>query len=77
MSVAQQFALRMISRHPGLTMTELAEATLTSRSTVSEVVVRLADRGLVHREADELDRRRIRLTLTRAGAEAACGRPGS
>ena len=69
MSVAQQFALRVISRHPGLTMTELAVATLTTRSTVSEVVIRLVDRGLISREQDVADRRRIRLTLTRASAE--------
>lgn len=68
MSVAQQFALRVIGRHPGLTMSALARATLTSRSSVSEVVVRLVNAGLVRREADASDHRRVRLHLTPGGA---------
>lgn len=68
MSVAQQFALRVIGRQPGLTMSALARATLTSRSAVSEVVVRLVDAGMVRREADASDQRRVRLHLTPHGA---------
>lgn len=71
MSVAQRFALRVIARRPGLTMSELAEATLTTRSTVSEVVDRLEDHGLVRRELDDWDRRRLRLRLTSDGLQLA------
>lgn len=67
LSVAQQFALRLIGSRPGLTMTDLAEATLTTRSTVSEVVVRLVAAGLVGRETDPADGRRVRLQLTSSG----------
>ncbi len=69
MSVAQQFALRVIGRHPGLTMGDLSAATLTRPSTVSEVVVRLVDRGLVDRQTDPADHRRVRLHLTTAGRQ--------
>lgn len=68
MSVAQQFALRVIGRHPGLTMSALAGATLTTRSAVSEVVVRLVNAGMVRREVDASDQRRVRLHLTPEGA---------
>lgn len=68
MSVAQQFALRVIGRNPGLTMSALAGATLTTRSAVSEVVVRLVNAGMVRREADASDHRRVRLHLTSEGA---------
>jgi DNA-binding MarR family transcriptional regulator len=51
-------------------MTELAQATLTTRSAISEVVVRLVRQGLVRREPDALDHRRIRLSLTADGAIA-------
>jgi DNA-binding MarR family transcriptional regulator len=67
MSVAQLFALRTIGRHPGLFMSELAERTLTTQSTVSEVVSRLVARDLVRRAQDASDHRRIRLYLTWEG----------
>lgn len=67
LSVAQQFAIRVIGHQPGLAMTDLAAATMTTRSTVSEVVVRLVDRGLVRRTRDEADQRVVRLQLTPEG----------
>lgn len=69
MSVAQQFALRIIGQRPGLTMSDLAEATLTTRSAVSEVVSRLVSRALVARTADPGDSRRVQLRLTTTGED--------
>lgn len=67
MSVAQQFALRVIAHRPGLTMGQLAAATLTTPSAVSEVVSRLVARGAVRREPDAADHRRVLLHLTQEG----------
>ena len=67
MSVAQLFAIRMIGRHAGLSMGDLAARTLTTPSAVSEVVSRLVARGLVRREPDPADHRRILLQLTWEG----------
>jgi DNA-binding MarR family transcriptional regulator len=67
MSVAQLFALRTIGRQPGLSMGDLAAATLTTASAVSEVVSRLVARGLVRREPDAGDHRRVLLHLTWEG----------
>jgi len=68
MSVAQLFALRVIARQPRLSMGELADLTLTSPSAVSEVVSRLVSRGLVVREPDPIDNRRVLVRLTPQGA---------
>jgi len=68
MSVAQLFALRVIARQPRLSMGELADLTLTSPSAVSEVASRLVSRGLVRREPDPLDHRRVLVRLTPQGA---------
>jgi DNA-binding MarR family transcriptional regulator len=73
MSVAQLFALRSIGQEPGLSMTDLAARTLTTASAVSEVVAKLVARGLVRREPDPSDRRRLLLHLTPDGL-ACCER---
>lgn len=67
MSVAQLFALRIIARQPRLSMRELADHTLTTPSAVSEVVSRLVVRGLVRREPDPLDQRRVLVSVTAQG----------
>lgn len=64
---AQLFVLRQIGARPGLSLSELAGQTLTRESSVSEVVTRLARRGLVERRTATPDRRRLLLTLTPAG----------
>lgn len=66
-SAAQLFVLRQIRAHPGLSMSGLADRTLTSQSAVSEVTARLVQRGLVTRLASPSDHRRAELALTDAG----------
>ena len=66
-SAAQLFALRAVAAEPGLALGQLAERTHTRQSTVSEVVARLVDRGLVERRADAADARRRTLHLTAEG----------
>jgi MarR family transcriptional regulator, lower aerobic nicotinate degradation pathway regulator len=66
-SGAQLFVLRALVERPGQSMRDLVARTLTSQSTVSEVVARLIARGLVTREAAPDDGRRAVLTPTAAG----------
>ena len=66
-TIAQLFVLRQISRHPGMSMRELATHTATTQSSVSEVVERLVGRGLVARRQAVDDRRRTELSLTPQG----------
>lgn len=64
---AQLFVLRVLAEHPGLSINELAERTMTHQSSVSVVVSRLVDRGLVVRATAPEDRRRLVVALTPRG----------
>jgi len=70
---AQLFVLHQIDAAPGLSIGELAARTLTGQSTVSEVVSRLVENGLVTRRADPTDARQTRLQLTARGRSAVRG----
>lgn len=72
-SGAQLFVLRQIAAHPGLTIGELAARTFSGQSTVSGVVARLVDQGLITRRPGEEDARQTVLTLTRKGERAVDG----
>jgi len=66
-SGAQLFVLRVLAEHPGLSINDLAERTMTHQSSVSVVVSRLLMRGLVARQSSPDDRRRQLVTLTARG----------
>lgn len=68
-SAAQLFVLREIEKASAPTIGELARRTATAQSSVSEVVARLAARGLIARGRAAEDRRRASITLTDAGRE--------
>lgn len=67
-SGAQLFLLQKLAEGPAGSLNELAERTLTHQSSVSVVVSRLVERGLVARERAALDGRRVEFRLTRSGA---------
>ena len=64
---AQLHALRQLSDRPATSLTELAERTHTDISSVSVVVSRLVEQGLVARRSSDDDRRRLSLGLTARG----------
>ena len=70
LSAAQLFVLSELGKTPALSVGELAERTRTDQSSVSTVVARLVDAGLVERERAPDDARRLVLNLTRAGKAA-------
>jgi DNA-binding MarR family transcriptional regulator len=63
----QRFFLRQVELQPGISLGELAAMLHLHPSTITGVVSRLETRGWVKRIADPADRRRARLSLTRAG----------
>jgi DNA-binding MarR family transcriptional regulator len=67
LSAAQLFVLQRLDGARPLSLTELAARTLTHQSSVSVVVRRLVDLGLVQRRPAERDARRLELSLTRRG----------
>jgi DNA-binding MarR family transcriptional regulator len=60
-------ALATVDRHGPLTPSELAARERVQRPTITRVVCRLEEGGLVARAADPTDRRSALITVTRAG----------
>jgi len=71
LGAAQVFVLRQLLARADQSMSELAAATRTSQSSVSEVVARLVARGLVERHTAPEDRRRAVLSITATGRRVA------
>jgi len=67
LSAAQLFVLERLAEGPVASMAELARRTLTDASSVSVVVQRLTERGLVVRATSQDDARRTTLRLSSAG----------
>lgn len=64
---AQLFAMQKLAEGPAASLGELARRTFTDPSSVSVVVTRLVERGLVTRTVDSDDRRRVLIALTPQG----------
>jgi DNA-binding MarR family transcriptional regulator len=71
LSGAQLFVLHTLSDTPSISVNELAARTHTHQSSVSTVVSRLVERGLVKRSRSGHDRRRAVLSLSARGARLA------
>jgi DNA-binding MarR family transcriptional regulator len=67
LSGAQLYVLQQIGEHPNAALKDIAHATLTDQSSVSVVVSRLVERGLVLRKVAADDARRAELSLSAAG----------
>lgn len=76
-SGAQLFVLQKLAEADAQSVNELAARTATDQSSVSVVVRRLAEAGLVERHPDARDHRRVRLTLTPRGRGLLRRSPGS
>ena len=59
--------LTLIARNPGISQTELSQASGRDKSSVTPVVEDLVRRGLIERKRMRNDRRAYRLSLTPAG----------
>ena len=67
LTVPQMRALLFVGRHPATNLSALAEHLGIGLTGASGLVDRLVRDGLVQRETDPAERRRIRLTVTAAG----------
>jgi DNA-binding MarR family transcriptional regulator len=65
----QALIMKQVLRDEGLGMGELARRISLSQATVTDVVKRLEARGLLQRQRDSDDRRRVGLRLTPAGRQ--------
>ncbi|HLV68653.1 MAG TPA: MarR family transcriptional regulator [Polyangiaceae bacterium] len=64
----QRLVLRLVGRHPGASASEIAATLRLHKSTLTGVLRRLEQRGLIERSTDEEDARRSILELTTRGA---------
>jgi DNA-binding MarR family transcriptional regulator len=69
LTVPQLVVLRAIDEQGQLPIGRIAEGVSLSQATVTNIVDRLAQRGLVVRERGDVDRRKVWLTVTSAGEE--------
>jgi DNA-binding MarR family transcriptional regulator len=67
-SVAHFRTLAYLNRHEGASLSEVAEHIGLSMSSMSELIDDIVTRGLVNRQTQPQDRRRITLTLTDHGS---------
>lgn len=75
LSAAQRFVLHVLKERGALSVGELAALTATDPSSVSVVVRKLHQKGLVGKKASGKDRRRLEVTLTAAGTKACLKAP--
>jgi len=75
LSGAQLFVLQKLAEAPGISVNELAARTHTHQSSVSTVVSRLVERGLVKRVRSTSDARSVTLSLSAQGRRIAARAP--
>lgn len=68
-SGAQLYVLRALSQESGLSLNDLAKRTATDKSSVSVVVQKLVDRGLIQKNPSNADKRRVELSITAKGTK--------
>jgi DNA-binding MarR family transcriptional regulator len=73
----QRLVVRLVGRHAGISAGELAALLHLHPSTLTGVLRRLEQHGLLHRRSDPKDGRRVLLTLTAAGRRVDARRSGT
>lgn len=74
LSAAQLFALHVLDETPAYSLADIASRTLTDQSSVSTVVAKLVERGLLSRKPGT-DRRRVEIRITPAGRRVVSNSP--
>ncbi len=67
LTALQYTAMTVLERHPDLTASRLARRSFVTAQSMADMVTALLERGLIDRHRDAADRRRLALSLTRAG----------
>lgn len=67
LSAAQSFVLTTLAAKPSMSIGEVAEATMTDRSSVAAIIDRLVELKLASRTQSREDRRRAEIAITPAG----------
>ena len=73
----QRLVLRIVTAHPGLSAGELARIVHLHPRTITGILQRLTKKGLLRRERDRQDSRRIRLHSQATATEFVAASPGT
>lgn len=73
----QRLVIRIVGRYPGISPGELAGILKVHKSTLTGVLQRLCERGLIERASSPSDRRKLNLKLTPAGVQVNAVRAGT
>jgi DNA-binding MarR family transcriptional regulator len=73
----QRMVVRLVGHHPGISAGDLARTLHVHPSTLTEVLRRLTERGILERAQDPTDARRALFRLTRRGRELDTVRSGT
>lgn len=76
-SAAQLFVLQQLAGAPPMSLRELAERTLTDRTSVAHLLERLEAQGCIERRRSERDRRSSEITITDRGRVLLARAPAS
>lgn len=76
LTVPQVLCLRQLLVKGPSTIGDLARSSYFSQATITGIVDRLESRGLVQRDRNDFDRRRVIVSFTDKGKELACDMPG-
>lgn len=69
LTASQVLILQAIENHQQATPSQLARDISLSQATITSIVDRLEERGLIERERSQQDRRKVYLRLTQKGSE--------
>jgi len=77
MTGPQRMVVRLVGQHPGISAGDLARTLHVHPSTLTEVLRRLTEHGVLERTQDPADARRALFRLTRKGLELDAQRSGT
>jgi DNA-binding MarR family transcriptional regulator len=69
LTALQYTALTVLERHPGMSTAQLARNSFVTSQSMADMITALESRGLIERNRDPADRRRLLVALTREGRE--------
>ena len=69
LTALQYTVLTVLERHPGLSSAQLARNSFVTAQSMADMITALEGRGLIERQRDQADRRRLVVALTSGGRE--------
>jgi DNA-binding MarR family transcriptional regulator len=69
LTALQYTALTVLERHPDMSVAQLARNSFVTAQSMADMIATLEERGLIERQRDQADKRRLAIALSPAGQE--------